>query len=203
MMLGTKKHIEIFIGGSTNKYISDSYNHLALQLGKIINDRDYLIWFDGCDGLPKIVYDQLKDKSRASIVYSNYYGIPKIDFRFVLEKHDQSDVTKALVNVADAIIFFKGGLGTLTEITKALDEKKNHEHDKPIVILNINHEWDTLIDLLTSYDLNDLYCVTDNVEDCLDYIEKEIFNKNSTFYKHYIDEFHVAARDKPMFIKKI
>ena len=85
MMLGTKKHIEIFIGGSTNKYISDSYNHLALQLGKIINDRDYHVWFDGCDGLPRIVYDQLKDKSRVSIVYSNYYGIPKIDFRLYLK----------------------------------------------------------------------------------------------------------------------
>lgn len=203
MMLGTKKHIEIFIGGSTNKYISDSYNHLALQLGKIINDRDYLIWFDGCDGLPKIVYDQLEDKSRAGIIYSNYYGIPKIDFGFVLERHDQSDVTKALVNVADAIIFFKGGLGTLTEITKTLDEKKNHEHNKPIVILNINHEWDTLINLLTSYDLSDLYCVTDNVEDCFNYIEKEIFNKNSTFYKHYIDECSVAIRNKPLVIKKI
>lgn len=42
-----KKTIEIFIGGSTNKNMSESYKLAVMELGKIINQRkDYSIIFD-------------------------------------------------------------------------------------------------------------------------------------------------------------
>lgn len=188
MLIDTKKYIEIFIGGSTDKNISKTYNDLARQLGEEINNRDYLIWFDGCDGIPRIIYDSLKNKKRSRIVYNDYYNNPKLDFGFIFSKKSQSEVTDFLIKNCDAIIFFKGGMGTLAEIAKSIDTKKNHEHDKPIVILNINHEWDELVNLLKTYDLDDLYYITDNVKDCLNYIENEIFKENSKYKRYYVDD---------------
>ena len=179
------KDISIFIGGSTNVNISDNYKDFAYFLGIEFNDRDYELLFDGCNGLPGLVYHNIKDKMKTVMYYNDIYKMPKLD-GIVRAYNKQSDVTHAFINNCDAMIFMKGGMGTLSEISHAIDTKKNKEHDKPIVIININHEWDELINLLKTYDISDLYYVTDNVIDCLNYIEKNIYNINSNFYDLYI-----------------
>ena len=50
------KDINIFIGDSINANISDYYTSFASKLGDLINNRDYKIVFDGCSGLPSIVF---------------------------------------------------------------------------------------------------------------------------------------------------
>lgn len=179
------KEISIFIGGSTDANISNNYKEFAYFLGQYFNERDYELIFDGCNGLPGLVYNNINDKMKTIMYYNDIYRMPRLDGR-VRSYNKQSDVTHAFINCCDAMIFMKGGVGTLTELCHAIDTKKNKEHDKPIVIVNINHEWDELINLLKTYDISDLYNVTDNVMDCLNYIEKSIYDINSRFYDLYI-----------------
>lgn len=181
------KTINIFVGGSTDKNISEGYYNVAVELGQKINERkDYTITFDGCLGLPFLVFNELESSSRATVFKTRYYGN-----KYIFESHakicdfrEQSDFIRCMPEVADAMIFMKGGASTITEIMYAIDAKKNNEHDKPIVILNVNDEWIELVGLLNSLELDDIFYVTDNVTDALNYVEEQLFNESSSFYRY-------------------
>ena len=194
-----EKKITLFIGGSVDKNMSLAYNSLATELGKKINERDYRIIFDGCNGLPYLVFKEITDTSRSTIWITKYYDN---DYMYstssvVYTFDNQSDFTKAIPEASDAMIFMKGSMGTITEIFHTIDSKKNKEHDKPIVILNVNNEWDDLINLLSSYDLNNLYYVTDNIIDALNHIELELYKESSSFY-HYIKYGYIDKKRAPI-----
>ena len=197
------KKIELFVGGSTNQNITEKYKEAAVLLGKKANDREYRIIFDGCKGLPSLVYDQLEYFNYGTIVYDCYHSLAKeynncLYGPNIISLNKQSDVTKALIDNSDALFFMKGGIGTIAEITQAIDKKKNKEHDKPIVILNLENSWDELITFLNTFNLSDLYYVTDNVIDGLNYIERELYSENSKFYSDYLKYSSCLERDYPI-----
>lgn len=144
-----QKVINLFIGGSIDKYMSNNYLEVAQELGSIINNRDYIIVFDGCAGLPSVVFEII-DRPRSAIIlhtrnYSsnyidNYYshGNFKINHAFGLE--NQSKMTDAVIECSDALIFMKGQTGTLEELFRVINGNKNNEYNKPVVILNVNNE---------------------------------------------------------------
>lgn len=176
-----ERRIEIFISGSTNANISKEYNEAAVEFGKMIDIKKHNVIFDGCNGLPGLVASQISEPNdNLQIALTTYFGgINKImdnwpyatinaTFRY------QSEVTRALLNWSDVAIFFKGGSGTLTELFHAIDTKKNKEHSKPIIILNIDNQWDDLLKLLEPLNLSHLYNVVDTPQKAMDYIEKTI-----------------------------
>lgn len=121
-----ERKITLFIGGSIDKTISQSYNNLAIELGKKINERDYKIIFDGCSGLPYLVFKEINDTSRSTIWITKYYGN---DYMYstsspIYTFDNQSDFTKAIPEASDAMIFMKGNMGTVTEIFHSIDSKK-------------------------------------------------------------------------------
>lgn len=182
------KRINIFIGGSTDANISDNYNKLAINLGKKIKTRDYSIIFNGCFGLPFLVFLELSDEyDRVNIFITRYYSDVFNSFYNHKCFDKQSQFTFSITKESDAMIFMKGGIGTAIEVLHAIDSKKNKENDHPIVIFNLNNEWDDLVNLLKTYDCDDLYYVTDNVIDGLNYIESELFKEGSYFYKVWLD----------------
>lgn len=182
------KTIDIFIGGSTQPNLSQAYCDIAVELGQEINKReDYTITFDGCLGLPYLVFCQLDYTSRATIYKTRYYGndyIFKTSAQTIDFRH-QSNFIRNIPENSDAMIFMKGGTSTITEIMYAIETKKNKEHDKPIVILNINNEWQIFVNLLQSLDIDNIYYVTDNITDALNYIETQLFDKSNSF-SHYL-----------------
>lgn len=191
-----QKLINIFVGGSINRDISNNYRLFAKELGNTIGERDYQIIFDGCTGLPSIVFENLKGFDRSTVCYTEHY-ITKYfskcygndsEFRInrTIQLKNQSEMTNTIIELSDAFIFMKGHIGTLEEIFRVINSKKNKEHDHPIVIVNINHEWDDLITILNSCNVNEHYYVTDNVIDCLNFIESELYKESSYFYKNYV-----------------
>lgn len=201
------KKINIFIGGSTNPNISQLYFETAIELGKKINERkDYLITFDGCLGLPYLVFNELDYTSRAMIYKTCYYSNNYVfkSSAIVREFRHQSDFIRSISENSDAMIFMKGGSSTIAEIMYAIDAKKNKEHDKPIVILNINNEWKELVNLLNSFNVNDVYYITDNVIDALNYVEKQLFDKSSSFshYLQFMERQEPIIENSDTFLKK-
>ena len=87
---------------------------------------------------------------------------------------------------ADAFIALPGGIGTLEEIMEVLVLKQLEYIDRPIVLLNTNDYWASLITLFDEMieqrfvkaGDNSLYRVAETVEDALDYIGNYYPNKN-------------------------
>lgn len=184
-----KKRIEIFVSGSTNPNISKEYNQAAEEFGRMLDVKKHNIIFDGCKGLPGIVASQLEQPNDnlsiatttdRQIDYRKWY-FARINgtFRY------QSEVTKAFLDWADVAVFLKGGSGTLAELFHAIDTKKNGEHHKPILILNIQNQWDDLINVLKPLELDHLYCVMDTPQKVMDYIEKNIKINHLNYMAEY------------------
>lgn len=188
-----ERRIEIFVSGSTNPNISAEYKKAAEDFGKMVDIKKHNIIFDGCNGLPGIVAKQLQQPNdNLAIAYPigrqiDYHKWPLArqngTFRY------QSEVTRALLNWSDVAVFFKGGSGTLAELFHAIDTKKNREHNKPILILNIKNQWDDLIKVLEPLGLSHLYQVMDTPQKVMEFIEKNIsINKyNSVEYRKQDD----------------
>lgn len=123
--------------------------------------------------------------------YSNDYVFKSS--AIVREFRHQSDFIRSISENSDAMIFMKGGSSTIAEIMYAIDAKKNKEHDKPIVILNINNEWKELVNLLNSFNINDVY-----------YVESQLFNKTSSFshYLQFMERQEPIIENSDTFLKK-
>ena len=86
---------------------------------------------------------------------------------------------KILEDKSDAFIIAAGGIGTMDEFFEILTLKQLEQHDKPIVIYNVNGFYDDLLAMLQkTADKNfmkhkslELYSVFDNEDDIIDYIE--------------------------------
>lgn len=186
-----ERRIEIFVSGSTNPNISKEYNQAAKEFGKMIDTKKHNVIFDGCDGLPGVVASQIaKPNDNLEIALTSYFGgVNKIINNWPYARINgtfryQSEVTRALLDWSDVAVFFKGGSGTLAELFHAIDTKKNREHNKPILILNIQNQWDYLIKLLEPLGLNHLYIVMDTPQKVMEYIQKNI-RINSYYMAEY------------------
>ena len=89
---------------------------------------------------------------------------------------------------SDAFIALPGGYGTLEEILEIITLKQLRYHNKPIVILNINHFYDKLLEQFETVidqqfakiECKELYFVTADISLALDYIdsyEPPVFEK--------------------------
>lgn len=196
------KSIDVFVGGSTDMDISESYHNTAIELGQRINERkDYNIIFDGCFGLPFLTFSELDDTSRSVVFQTRYYCNDYVYSTDALlcSFNSQSEFIGAIPNRSDAMIFMKGGASTIAEIMHCVESKKNGEHDKPIVILNVNDEFSDFVNLLNSLNADDIYYVTDDVLDGLNYIENELFSDKSSFRSRFVQ---FMERRKPIIVEK-
>ena len=172
------KRIDIFVSGSTNPNISKEYNQAAKEFGRMIDLKRHNVIFDGCRGLPGIVASQLKEPNdNLAIATTSNRQIPYREWPFATINGTfryQSEVTRAFLDWSDVAVFFKGWSGTLVELFYALDTKKNKEHNKPILILNIQNQWDDLINILRPLELSHLYSVMNTPQQVMEYIENNI-----------------------------
>lgn len=184
-----ERRIEIFVSGSTNPNISKEYNQAAKEFGRMLDTKKHNVIFDGCKGLPGIVASQLKQPNdNLSIAATSDRQIDHREWYFARINGTfryQSEVTRALLDWSDVAVFLKGGSGTLSELFHAIDTKKNGEHHKPILILNIQNQWDDLIKVLEPLELSHLYHVMDTPQKVMEYIEKNIKINHSNYMAEY------------------
>ncbi|QHT68245.1 TIGR00730 family Rossman fold protein [Rhodocytophaga rosea] len=74
------------------------------------------------------------------------------EFHFVGDMHERK---KKFLDGTDALITLPGGCGTLEELLEAITLKRLGLFTKPIIIVNINHYYDPLIDMLEK-------CISEN-----------------------------------------
>ena len=174
----------VFVGGSTIPGLSEEYYKAAKYIGEEIYKNKYTLVFDGCYGLPGVAASQQINKEPYSenvlICAANrshrfpYKWIEDtIEGRIICCK-EQSEVTARLIDVSDYLIFMRGSSGTNAELFQAIDTKKNKEHNKLIIILNIDHQWDHIINVIKIEHLENLCIIAETPEQTMEYIRKDL-----------------------------
>ena len=173
----------IFVAGSTNEKISEEYNIAAQKLGKAICENKYALVFDGTYGLPGLAAAQFlgQDDNFENVLICACNQTHRLPYEWIrqlkalmIECEKQSDVTRTLIKESEYLIFMKGSTGTLTELFQAIDTKKNKEHNKMIIVLNMAHQWDEVENLLKTLDIAELYQIASTPEEAMGYIKEDL-----------------------------
>ena len=95
---------------------------------------------------------------------------------------DMKERKSVMRDLADAFVVLPGGWGTLEEATEVITLKQLGQHNKPIVFLDVNNYFEYFFLFIhnarkehfisPSYD--NLYLVTDNVEEAVEYIRSYV-----------------------------
>lgn len=145
--------MNICLFGSGSMNIDPSFLDVGYQLGEIIALNNHTLVFGGGNtGMMGSVARGCYDNK------GNIIGImPEwmSEFEELFEYCDEIIYTKTMnerkikfIDNSDLFIISPGGIGTLDEFFEALTLKKLKKHDKPIIILNINHFYDNLLNML-------------------------------------------------------
>ena len=95
----------------------------------------------------------------------------------------------AFINLADVMIFIPGGIGTIDELLTAIEARRNHEHNVPIIVINGNGFFNQLLSMLERiYDEGfadsknrQLYFVADTVEEAIEYLSELSKESNDNY----------------------
>jgi len=182
--------MKLFIGCSSRtsipeKYINDSKEYLE-KLFSLSNDLVFGAYNNGLMGLS---YEMCKKNNGKVIgICPKAYedDFENLDCDTEITTVSVSNRTDKLIEESDALIFLPGGIGTIYEFFAALEFKRCHEFDKPIIIYNSCGFFDKMFELLeitykenfTPREFSDLYYVSSSARDTLNYIENYYKNKS-------------------------
>ena len=169
----------VFCGSKTGD--NPAYEQAARRLGDLMAARGVrLVYGGGRIGLMGAVADAVQSGG------GDVVGIiPEFLMRLEVGNEDAGDliVTDSMhtrkakmFEMSDAAIVLPGGIGTMDETIEVMTWKQLRQHDKPIVVLNIEGYWDAFLGLIDSIidggfahpKIRDLISVVDNADAVFD-----------------------------------
>ena len=170
---------------SSSDDIADTYPPVATSLGREIARRDHrLVYGGGAVGLMGVLAKAAHDaggtvtgvipsklQSREGIAY---------DADELIVTDTMRERKRIMYQKSDAFAVLPGGYGTLEEFMEVLTLKQLGYHDHPIVLLNVDDFFETLLSFFEELregqfaraDLSALVHVVDSAETALDRIER-------------------------------
>ena len=167
------KALCVFCGSKTGS--NPSYERAARRLGELMAERGVrLVYGGGRIGLMGVIADAV------SAGGGDVAGIiPDFLMRLEIGNDEAGDliVTDSMhtrkakmFEMSDAVIVLPGGIGTMDETIELMTWKQLRQHDKPIVMINIDGYWDAFLVLIDSIidggfahpKIRDLISVVDN-----------------------------------------
>lgn len=183
----TNQHKAICVFCSSSTIIDEKYKIIATQLGtSIVKSGFNLVHGGGKVGLMGIIATSVQ-KAGGKVTgilpeTLNIEGIATETDDEIIITRDMADRKAEMRKRSAAFIVLPGGFGTLEEFLETVTLKQLNYLDKPIVLLNVYHYFDFLIQFLqkangegfiTNEHLN-LFYITDNIEDALSYIIEKV-----------------------------
>lgn len=175
--------MNIFIGCSASDYIDKVYYDDTRELLNVLMKDNNLV-FGAChSGLMGVAHDITKSFGNKVIGVCPFRYISDLD---TLDCDEEivsvsvSDRTTGLIANSDILLFIPGGIGTLYELFTSIETKRCHDHDKPIIIYNINGFYDKIIEFLDMLYADKFarekdrkhYYIANTQEEVIDYINK-------------------------------
>jgi len=145
------KNICVFCAASPN--VGEVYKSVARDMGKLCADEGWgLVYGGGHRGLMGAVADSaLAHGAEVIGVIPRYLKDKEIAHTGVTELHTTETMHERQMKMAelsDAFVVLPGGLGTLAELFEVLTWRQLGLHDKPIILVNVDGYWDSLIAML-------------------------------------------------------
>lgn len=145
--------MNICLYASGSRKIDEIYTNEAYRLGCRLAKENHTLVFGGGDtGLMGACAKGVHDNNGKSIGISpewigNFEPLCKNCSEFIyVDSMDERK--KEFLNNSEAFIIAPGGIGTLDEFFEIITLKKLKRHDKPIIIFNINHFYDTMLKMI-------------------------------------------------------
>ncbi len=177
-----KKNICVFCASSEN--IDANYKITAKNLAeKLVKSKKNLIFGGANVGMMRIMAETIHARNgRMTAVIPELIKNAGLACPLVADMRVTPDMNSRkakLAQLADAFIALPGGFGTLEELSEVITAKHLGYHNKPIVILNINHFYDNLIaffnhlykENFAKISYKNIYYISDTIEDTCRYIE--------------------------------
>ena len=143
--------MKVFVGCSSYDDIDKKYFDTAKRVSKVLIDHNCTLVVGGGDyGLMGSIYHQFLDNDKPVLgIATDYYkcDLDKMDCKKIYVK-STLDQMEAFMKESDLFLFLPGGYGTYNEIFYMICEYVNQTHNKNIVIVNIDHYFDGLIQVL-------------------------------------------------------
>ena len=190
--------MKLFIGcSSSNNIPTEYFDDCKVLLEELMKENDLV--FGACNsGLMGLAYNTTL-KANGNIT-GNCPEAYKDDFKTLkcdteITTKSVSERTDSVISSSDALIFLPGGIGTIYELFTAIESKRCHEFNKPIVIYNSNGYFDKLLEFMdkvysekfSGFKDKRNYLVTDSISSILYYINnyKKIKETETTFGYSY------------------
>ena len=175
--------MRICLYGSGSRNIDEIYTDEAYRLGCEIAKRGHSLVFGGGDtGMMGACAKGVRDNDGKSLGIAppwigNFEPLCDDCSEFIYV--DSMDERKnKFVENSDAFIISPGGIGTLDEFFEIITLRKLKQHDKEIIVFNINHFYDTMLKMIEEmgekgflYKQEELFKVSDTIEGIFNYLE--------------------------------
>ncbi|MBQ8132009.1 MAG: LOG family protein [Bacilli bacterium] len=176
----------IFIGCSSSNNVDELYLKETEKLAQLLCNHNCSLMFGSSeDGMMGTIYKIFK-KNKCKIISvlpkENYGMLSEVDADEKIYVKQTSDQLKYLVNNGDMTIILPGSFGTLSELMTSIQCKKLGEHNKPIIIYNINGFYDKILEQFQQfknenfdlYNQGELYKVINNYNEIEKYLTKGV-----------------------------
>ncbi len=177
--------MKICVYGAASDKINEKYKEAGHLLGEKLASRGHGLVFGAGDNgvmgaVARGVYEQGGELIGVSPRFFNVDGILFQHCTELVYTDTMRERKKILEDSSDAFIIAPGGVGTLDEFYEILTLKQLQQHNKPIAIFNFDGYYDGILEWMKvavkkefiSDITIDLYKVSDNIDEILDYIEQ-------------------------------
>lgn len=186
--------MNIFVGCSSRNIENESYNRIAEEIGNFIVKEGHNFVFGGCDvGLMGKIYSIVSNapKSEIIVTIAKAYedDLKTLSYSKAYMFDTVNERKNAFIDLADVMIFIPGGIGTIDELLTAIETRRNHEHNVPIIVINGNGFFEQLLSMLERiYDEgfadsknSHLYFVADTVDEAIEYLSELSKESNNNY----------------------
>ncbi|HEY4114490.1 MAG TPA: TIGR00730 family Rossman fold protein [Rhizomicrobium sp.] len=180
-----RRFICVFCGSSMGH--DEAYAEAARETGRLIATHGYGFVFGGGSlGLMGQAARAARDAGAPVIGivpgFLRYLEPPLKRAEELIVTPDLYQRKDRMMAMAAAFVILPGGLGTLDELFEVITSAQLEQHEKPIVIVNVNGFYDPLVALLEHHvakgfaraEIHDLYKVVDTPAEALRFIEQAL-----------------------------
>lgn len=177
-------HMKICVYGAASAAIDRQYSEAAERLGELIADRGHSLVFGAgasgmMGGVARGVFRRGGELTGVVPTFFNVDGILFDSCTRLIRTETMRERKQVMEDSSDAFIVTPGGIGTFEEFFEILTLKQLGRHEKPIVILNTNSYYDSMLEMLKlsvkggflTEGCIKLFYVTADEADALSYIE--------------------------------
>ncbi len=176
-------YMKVCLYGSGSKRTPKELTDVGYELGlRLAQNNHSLVFGGGNDGMmgavAKGVFDNGGKIMAIAPEWINEFDDPFRGYDEYIKTDSMDERKKLFLEKSDVFVIVPGGIGTLDEFFEVLTLKYLNRHSKKIILFNINHFYDMMIEMLNRMHDDcliregalDIFVVADSIDEVFEYI---------------------------------